>query len=60
MKLSDLGPGSRWQGGAEFLKLPRSQWPLKNKVCAKVPEEEVRKRPLELRGFAAAMKGRVK
>ena len=58
VKLSDLGPGSRWQGGPEFLKLPRSQWPLKKKVSAKVPEEEVRKRPLELRGVAAAMKGR--
>ena len=57
--MSNLGPGSKWQAGPEFLKLPRSQWPLKNKVSAKVPKEEVRRRPLELRGFAAAMKGRV-
>ena len=28
------------------------------KVSAKVPKKEVRKRPLELRGFAAAMKGK--
>ena len=58
MKLLDLGPGSRWQGGAEFLKLPQSQWPLKKKVSDEVPEKEVRRRPLELRGFAVAMKER--
>ena len=60
IRLSNLGPGSKWQAGPEFLKLPRNRWPLKNKVSAEVPKEEVRKRPLELRGFAAAMKGRMR
>ena len=59
VKLSDLGPGSMWQGGPGFLKLPRSQWPLKEKVTAKVPEGELRRRPLELRGFTAAIEGDV-
>ena len=33
---------------------------MKNKVSAGVPKEEIRKRPLELRGFAAVTKGRVR
>ena len=59
-RLSDLGPGSKWQAGPEFFKLPRNRWPLKNKVTAEVPKEEIRKRPLELGGFAAVAKGRVR
>ena len=60
IRLSNLGPGSKWQAGPEFLKLPRNRWPLKAKVSAKAPKEEIRKRPLELRGFAVIMKGRVR
>ena len=33
VKLSDLGPGSMRPGGPGFLKLPRSQWPLRKSVC---------------------------
>ena len=58
--LSDLSPGSKWQAGPKFLKLPRNRWPLENKVSAKVPMEEVRKRPLELKSFAAVAKGRLR
>ena len=60
IRLSNLGPGSKCLAGTEFLKLPRNWWPLKAKVSTKVPKEEIRKRPLELKGFAAAMKGRVR
>jgi hypothetical protein len=39
IRLSSLGPGSKWQAGPEFLKMPRDWWPLKNRVYAKVPKE---------------------
>ena len=29
----DIGPGSEWQDGKAFLKLPRSSWPFERKYA---------------------------
>jgi hypothetical protein len=40
VKMADMGPGSPWQVGPEFLKLERDQWPVGNGKEETVPEEE--------------------
>ena len=43
VKLDEIGIGSLWQSGAEFLSLPRSQWPVSREfVRPDLPQDEVR------------------
>ena len=40
----EVGPGSEWQDGPGFLKLPRERWPLSREFCSEVPPEELRRK----------------
>ena len=39
----DLGPGSTWQNGPEFLKLPEEEWPIKQDCTFESLPEEANK-----------------
>ena len=46
VKMNQLGPGSVWQHGPSFLKLPRAQWPEETNLVARdedFPGEEIRR-----------------
>ena len=46
MRASQLGPGSLWQQGPPFLRLPYNQWPTtteESRSAARLPGSEVRK-----------------
>ena len=47
-KLQDVGPGSMWQVGPNFLSLPREKWPVNRDCIAtksqKIPSTEMRER----------------
>ena len=37
---ADLGPDTRYQQGADWMRLPESEWPCRSKICP-VPREEL-------------------
>ena len=43
---ADIGPGSLWQTGPEYLSQDRSKWPVTREFSLKIPVEETRKRYL--------------
>ena len=51
--VKEVGPGSEWQDGPGFMKLPRGRWPLSREFCREVPPEELRKKVVTVAAAAA-------
>lgn len=50
VEATEIGPGSLWQDGPQFLKQDRSEWPITRDFVRKVPDNEMRKKFLQSNG----------